>query len=74
MEWITQYPDEVELSDEFIDTYRGWGIYLCIPNGGILAVSVSNGIDAYAYSSYPSEIDKCCDFDSRDHLSIDSRN
>ena len=65
MDWNEQYPEEIEGIDEFIETYRHWRIYLCIPNGGILAVSVSNGKMAY---SYPSEleskekgIDRYCD-------------
>ncbi len=51
MDWTEQYPEEIEGIDEFIETYRNWKIYLCIPNGGILGVSVSNGIDAYSYLS-----------------------
>ncbi len=50
MDWIELYSEEIE-ADEFIETYRDWKIYLCIPNGGILGVSVSNGVDAYFYPS-----------------------
>ncbi|MGK7931697.1 MAG: hypothetical protein AB4041_09715 [Microcystaceae cyanobacterium] len=65
MEWQELDLKEIESVDKFIETYKGWKIYFCIPNGGILAVSISNGKIAY---SYPSEleskekgIDRYCD-------------
>ena len=51
MDWTEQYPEEIEGIDEFVETYRDWRIYLCIPNGGITAVSVSNRVSAYSYLS-----------------------
>ncbi|MDJ0581697.1 hypothetical protein [Crocosphaera sp.] len=65
MEWQEFDPKEIESMDEFIENYKKWKIYFCIPNGGILAVSVSNGKIAYSYLSelefLEQGIDRYCD-------------
>ncbi len=65
MGWQELDPKEIESRDEFIENYKGWKIYFYIPNGGIVAVTISNGKVGYGYPSEVESkeegIDRYCD-------------
>lgn len=50
IDWIECCYDDLKL-DEYVSSYRGWRIYIAIPNGGILGAGITNQKEAYCFDS-----------------------